>query len=78
MTNFVASNHGFNTGGKLCPSPYLDVEVTDEQKELLNPTSRDVQMGAILDQCVGKKAERKLPGGVLIYSREMSTDMLIS
>ena len=29
MTNFVASNHGFNTGGQLCPSPYLGVEVTD-------------------------------------------------
>ena len=36
------------------------MEVTDEKKELLNPTSRDVQMGAILDQCVGKKAERKI------------------
>ena len=60
MINFVASNHGFNTGGQLCPPPYLDVEVTDKQKELLNPTSRDVQMGAILDQCVGKKAERKI------------------
>ena len=32
MKTFVASNHGFNTGGQLCPSPYLDVEVTDKQK----------------------------------------------
>ena len=36
------------------------MEVTDEQKELLNPTSHYVQMGVILDQCVGKKAERKI------------------
>ena len=36
------------------------MEVTDEQKELLNPTSRDVQTGAFLYQCVGKKAERKI------------------
>ena len=60
MTNVFASNHGFNTGVQLCPSPYLGVEVTDEQKELLNPTSHYVQMGVILDQCVGKKAERKI------------------
>ena len=37
MTNFVASNHGFNTGGQLCPYPYLDVEVTDKQKEVDPP-----------------------------------------
>ena len=41
------------------PPPYLDVEVTDKQKELLNPTSRDVQMGAILDQCVEKKGREE-------------------
>ena len=66
MKFFVASIHGFNMRGKLCPYPYLDVEVTDKQKELLNPDSCDVLIGAILDHCVGKKVERKLPGGVLI------------
>ena len=54
------------------------MEVTDEQKELLNPNSCDVQMGAILDPCVGKRQRVKLPGGVLIYSRETSTAMLVS
>ena len=36
------------------------MEVTDEHRELLNPTTGDVKMGAILDQCVSKKAERKI------------------
>lgn len=60
MTNFVASTHGWHTGTDLVPSPYLQVRITDDQVDLLNPTPRDVQIGAILDQCVGKKAEKAL------------------
>ena len=60
MCNFVASNYGWHTGSNLVPSPSLDVEITKDQVDLLNPTPRDVQLGAILDQCSGKKATKKI------------------
>ena len=58
MTNFVASNHGWHKGGDMIPSAYLDAELTKDQIDLLNPTARDVQLGAILDQCIGQKAKK--------------------
>ena len=58
MTNFVAMHHGWHTGGSLIPSPYLDVEVSNDQCDLLNLTPRDVQMAAIIDQCTGRKATK--------------------
>jgi hypothetical protein len=58
MTNFVASNHGWHKGTNLVPSNYLDVEITQDQIDLLNPTPRDVQVGAIVDQCAGESAKK--------------------
>ncbi len=60
MTNYVARLHGWHTGGDLVPSPYLQVEIKADQIDLLNPTSRDVQMAAIIDQCMGSKATKKV------------------
>lgn len=60
MTNFVASNHGWRKGGNLAPSSYLDVHFMEDQEELLNPTARDIQIGAIIEQCIGKKATKKV------------------
>ena len=42
----------------MVPSAYLDVEISRDQVDLLNPTPRDVQLGAILDQCTGRKAKK--------------------
>ena len=39
--------------GGMIPSVYFDVELTKDQIDLLNPTAREVQLGAILDQCIG-------------------------
>ena len=58
MTNFVASNHGWYTGGAMVPLEFLDVAVSRDQVGLLNPTLRDVQLGAILNQCTGRKAKK--------------------
>ena len=58
MTNFVACNHGWHTGADLVPSSHLDVAITRDQVDLLNPTPRDVQIGAIIDQCTGRKAKK--------------------
>ena len=60
MTNFVASNFGWHKGGDLLPSPYLCIEHTKDQVDLLNPTPRDVQIGAIIDQCSGKAAKKMI------------------
>ena len=80
MTNFVAQHHGWHTGGDLAPSPYLDVEMDIDQIDLLNPTPRDVQMAAIIDQCSGKKARKVIAkrriefisGNVNSYARILS------
>ena len=77
MTNFIAMQHGWHTGGNLIPSSYLHIFISDEQIDLLNPTPRDVQMGAIIDQCSGKKATKKnakrciefIEGNVNSYAR---------
>ena len=58
MTNFVAMHRGWHTGGDLIPSAHLQVEISKDQVDLLNPTPRDVQMAAIIDQCCGKKATK--------------------
>jgi hypothetical protein len=60
VTNFVAIHHGWHTGGDLVPSLHLQIEIKPDQIALLNPTSRDVQMAAILDQCIEKKTTKKI------------------
>ena len=58
MTNFVAAHHGWRTGGNLIPSTYLQLEVSTDQVELINPSLRDVQVGAIIDQYTDKKTTK--------------------
>ena len=60
MTNCIAARHGWHTGGYLIPSPYLNCEVSSDQRDLLNPTHRDVHLGAILDQCTGRQATKRI------------------
>ena len=54
MTNFVTFNHGWKDLSPLQPSSHLDIEMSSDQHALLNPTVRDVQLGAIVDQAFGK------------------------
>ncbi len=58
MMKLVACNHGFHSGTPLVPSPYLDVAISSDQMELLNPTIQDVQTGSIIDQCTGAAAKK--------------------
>ncbi len=60
MTNYVARLHGWHTGGNLVPSLHLQVDIKANQIDLLNPTSRDIQMAAIINQCMGNKATKKV------------------
>jgi hypothetical protein len=60
MTNFVARHHGWHIGGGMVPSTFLQVEFTEDQSKLLNPTARDIQMAAIMEQCSGTMAVKKI------------------
>ena len=59
MAYFVSMRHGIESSDDLIPSLHLDVELSGEQRSLLNPSPRDVQLAAILEQCQGKGAARK-------------------
>ena len=66
MTNFVCTTHVTSHKKKsngdavqLEPTAGLDVEILDEQKRLLNPTAKDVQMGELIDQAQGSRAKKK-------------------
>ena len=62
------------------PSSYLDLEVTPDQVKLLNPTAHHVQIGAILDQCVGESSKKVIAkrridmvsGNVSSYARVLN------
>ncbi len=77
VTNYVARLHGWHTGGNLVPSPHLQVDIKANQIELLHPMSRGIQMAAIIDQCMGNKATKKvakncigmIEGNVNTYTR---------
>ncbi len=60
ITNFVVRHHGWHIGGDLVPSTKLQVDFTEDQRKLLNPTPRDIQMGAIMNQCGGHMAVKKI------------------
>jgi hypothetical protein len=63
ITNFVAQRHSVITRGHqfLEPRAYLNVEITDEQRYLLQPTAADVFVGNILEDSLGQNAKKKIP-----------------
>jgi hypothetical protein len=64
ITNFVAQQHSKNVtkGHKFSePSSCLDVEVTDDQRYLLQPTASDVLVGHIPEDSIGQNAKKKIP-----------------
>jgi len=63
ITNFVAGEHANATKGRkfLEPSSFLNVEVTDDQHYLLQPTASDILVGNILEDSIGQNAKKKIP-----------------
>lgn len=59
MTNFVANAH-WDEVKQLEPSAALDVEMSDVQRTLFNPTYKNVLMGYILYDVKGKGAKQKI------------------
>ena len=58
MTNYVCYHH--DTDDDMIPSPHLNVEVSADQRKALNPTVRDIQIGAVIAQIFGDKAKTKI------------------
>jgi hypothetical protein len=67
MTTFVARYHGKHTGGNMVPSSFLQVDISEDQTTLLNPTLQDNQMATIPDQCSGKMAVKKIAKRCICY-----------
>ena len=63
ITNFVSQRHSVITRGRqfLEPMAYLNVENTDEQRYLLQPTAADVLVGNLLEDSLGQNAKKKIP-----------------
>ncbi len=59
------------------PRAYLNIEITDEQRYLLQPTAADVSVGNILEDSLVQNAKKKIPswhinflsGNIASYSR---------
>ena len=58
MTNYVCYHH--DTANDMIPSPHLNVEVSADQRKALNPTVRDIQIGAVRAQSFGDKVKTKI------------------
>ncbi len=62
------------------PRACLNVEITDEQRYLLQPTAADVLVGNLLKDSLGQNANKKIPlqrinvmsGNVASYSRVLN------
>jgi len=63
ITSFVAQQHTNATKGRkfLEPSSFSNVEVTDDQRFLLQPTASNVLVGNILEDSIGQNAKKKIP-----------------
>jgi hypothetical protein len=82
ITNFVAEHHANATRGRkfLEPGSYLNVEVTDDQPYLLQPTASNVLVENILEDSIGQNAKKKIPkrrfnmiaGNISSYSRVLN------
>ena len=58
MTNYVCYHH--DTDNDMIPSPHLNMEVSANQRKALNPTVRNIQIGAVIAQIFGDKAKTKI------------------
>jgi hypothetical protein len=87
ITNFVSQRHSVITRGHevLEPRAYLNVEITDEQRYLLQPTAADVLVGNLLEDSFGQNAKKKIPswhinfvsGNVASYSRVLNNSEVL-
>ena len=62
FTNHVAMHHNHGKG-PMMSSSYLDVVVLKTQEQLFNPNVYDVTISAVMEDCVGFKAQKKWPRG---------------
>ncbi len=64
MTNYVCYQHDMDND--MIPLPHLNIKINRDQRKALNPTTRDVQIGAVIGQIFGDKAKTKMQSVGLI------------
>lgn len=89
MTNHVTTQHCVAAKKKpdgrfvdLEPSAALDIHMTEFQRIILNPTTRDVVVSDLIDQAQGERAKKKegkrkrdiVTGNINSYSRILNTE----
>ncbi len=82
ITYFVSQRPSVITRGHqfLEPGAFLNVEITDEQRYLLQPTAADILVCNLLKDSLGQNAKKKIPsqcinfisGNVASYSQELN------
>lgn len=87
FSNFTCTKHIMDNKKKksqvqLEPSSGLNVELSEDQRHLLNPTFKDVQISELIDQAQGERAKKKeakrrqdiLSGNIGSYSAILNTE----
>jgi hypothetical protein len=83
ISNFVAGQHWDKSEtSMLAPSDHLDLAITADQQRMLNPTTKDVIIGSILNDTMGEGAKKKLAkrriellsGNIASYSRVLNSE----
>jgi len=87
FSNFVCTKHVVDNKKKksqvqLEPTPGLNVELSEDQRRLLNPTVKDVQISELIDQAQGERARKKeakrrqdiFSGNIGSYSAILNSD----
>ena len=60
VTNYVAQKHWDIGHATVAPAGFLNIEISDNQQTLLNPTQKDVLFGFIAYDAKGKEAVQKI------------------
>jgi hypothetical protein len=83
ISNFVAHQHWDKSETSvLTPSDHLDLAITADQQRMLNPMTKDVIIGSILNDTMGEGAKKKLAkrriellsGNIASYSRVLNSE----
>jgi hypothetical protein len=88
VCNTVSRKHSstssleYTLSSSVLPHASYDIAVSTEQRNLLNPTQRDLFLGLVLENAVGDKATRKiakrsldfLNGNVASYAQHVTSD----
>ena len=71
ITNYVSRQHWKIGHANVKPGDYIDVEMSEVQQVLLNPTPKDMLIGFMTYNVKGKGDVQKFPKGNYVASKVM-------